>query len=46
MIISGAGDSIVEEDLLGSLCFTRSTLTRYENTLVLPLGPHGPVGVV
>ncbi len=46
VIISGAGDSIVEEDLLGGLCFTCAALTRYENALVLPLGPHGSVGVV
>lgn len=46
MIISGAGDGVVEEDLLGGLCFTCSTLTRYENALVLPLSAHGPVSVV
>lgn len=46
VIISGAGDSVVEQDLLGGLCFTCSTLTRYENTLVLPLCSHSPVCVV
>lgn len=46
MIISGAGDSVVEEDLLGGLCFTCSTFAWYEYTLVFSLGPHGPVSVV
>lgn len=45
-IIGGTGDRVVEEDLLGGFGFTCATLSGYKNTLVLPLSPHGPIGVV
>lgn len=46
MAVGGAGDSVVQEDLLGGLGFTCSTLTGYKDALVLPLCLHGPVCVV
>lgn len=45
-VVSRARNSVIEEDLLWGLCFTRSTLARYQNALVLPLCPHGSVSVV